>query len=270
MALEVIRNYRGNRATHHQLMRRLVSYDGWFVPIDVARRATGRAKFDTVCMYGDTCRQPVDQLWLFSSADDAMQAHERSAARTGHGLVPYAGPVSGIDVFATLGRDVRAVAIDIVGGSDDKWLIEGPALDVARRWGQSLALERALQTCDDDMFVAMLGYDDYLVFETMDGSLATAPAADGSAYYVMAFTAIDAVELALMRYTGTLRRIATRSGRELFANIAETASRGDGALGMVINLAGPTLPMLPFEPAVCSHLAELSRMLGVEPVLRSA
>jgi len=268
MTLEVIRNYRGNRATHHQLMRRLVTFDGWYVPIDVARRATGRANFDTVCMYGDTCRHPADQLWLFSSAEDAMKAHEQTAAHTGHGLAPYAGPVAGAEVFASLSRQLQAVVIDIVGGREDKWVIEGPALDVARRWGQAVTVEKALHSCSDDVFVAMLGYDDYLVFETMGGSLATAPAADGSASYVMAFTAIDAVELALMRYTGTLRKIATRSGRELFADIAEAGARGDGELGLVINLAGPTPPMLPFEPAVCSHLAELARLLDVE--LRSA
>ena len=172
MPLDIIRSYRSQRATHHQLMRRLVSYDGWFAPMDVARHATGADSFEQICMYGDTCRRPPDQLWLFSSADDVMRAHERFAARSGYGLFPYAGPVAGIDLFAALSKRLLAVAIDIVGERDEAWVIDGPGLDVARRWGKALALERSIAECNENVFVDMLGYDDYLVFEKLDGTLA--------------------------------------------------------------------------------------------------
>jgi len=235
MTFDIIRAYSDQRIDLHQLLRALISHDGWFAPAELAATVFRRTDFEHLCIGTLQFRRPKDQLWLFTSIDEVSVAQQQSEAQTRKSIGPYVGPLSGVDLFESLAADLTALRIN-VSNPVEALRFEGRFLHAARLWGRALALERAIDRRDSDQLVHMVGYDHFCVLAHSSHRLATASV--GGSQAAMVFTAPDAAALAIAGMPEPRPKIGTFTGRTLFPIIA--AMQVDG---VVLNL-GPRLDEL--------------------------
>ena len=246
--LETLSNHHTQRQlTPHEVMRRLVTHDGWFAPLAWACDALATETFEHVLdAGGDRSDSPPSELWLYTSVDACYEASRDL------NLGLYAGPLGGTNLFEHLPRAGGLTTIRVNPGlrAEHTWQWPEPSVETARLWGAAVALERELSTKGEWM-TRLLDFDGYLVPISPDGTLVTVAGIGGMKNPALAFTTMDTLQTVITsRSAGP---IAVLSGEHLFELLGRSESRGVDGLALVI---GPK-KIRPFDANACRSLAEI-------------
>jgi hypothetical protein len=230
---DVLRRFSEKRATGDEVMRALVTYDGWFAPGGWAAEAFGTDQFERACIWGAQSTIPPGQLWLFTDADGGPLVQARGG-QPGF----YVGPLRGSTLFEKLPEGISQIEVNPCAPPDKAWFIGAPGVPFARNLGRALALEQALMG-GANVVDRLLDYSGYLAFLTPSGTIATAVGAGGMQNPGMIFTAPDCRDAALAKIGGAAAQLKQTAidGASLFGQFDKL-----GIDGLVVNIAGPGTP----------------------------
>ncbi len=227
--LEVLARFSQKMASANDVMRALVSYDGWFAPGPWATEAFATNMFDRACIWGESSSVSPKHFLAFTQPEIGLALQQR-----GTNLGLYVGPLRGSTLFSKLPDGIE-FHVNPGAPPGHGWFMSGDALQLARLWGRAVRLEQALV---DGQEVAdrVIDFDAYVYFITATGAIATAVGAGGLENPGMIFTAPDCVEAA-QRAVGpgaaSLKQ-GVMSGATLFERFDQL-----GVDGLLINPAGP-------------------------------
>jgi hypothetical protein len=244
---ETLRAFGRKEVTMEQVVRALISYDGWLVPASFAVDATGLTKFAQGYVFGDCtsgCDVPANELWIYTDSDAADYA----VAKGGR-LGFYSGGLRGTQVFAALPASASALQINPGCKPTETWYFGRDAFSLAALWARAIAIEARLGEPDSpENFAALLAHPGYVFFiHPEQNAIATAPGFDGMKNPALVFTAIDSAQ-ALEREHPHLQRQVV-DGRTLFPHLLK-----QGVDGVVFNILGPG-PQVTRDLAFCHALA---------------
>jgi hypothetical protein len=215
-----------------QVMRALVTHDGWYVPVSFASRTWGQTEFDQILFdqihpaFPDPPPEPV--LHVFTDRESALLADGQATGR-------YGGPVSGVKLMRTLDGDVTALIVNPASPREHQWFIAPAGFEIAVGWAGAVAVEQALASRGAGPVPAgeLLAHRYQLLLEKPNHALAQIALPDIDGVVAVCFTAIDRSEefiSSLPRAARPLADIAPIDGPQLFDMM-----RGVGAAGLVIN-----------------------------------
>jgi hypothetical protein len=185
----VLADYARGEASESDVVRALISHDGWYAPMLWLDEVFPHRKvYDSMIPTPALGKAPgPGRLWLFTDAEQVNAAIEAGAAFAAAG-----GPVRGVEVFAALGRGVSELRVNPVG-AEHGWSIgiDDPVLEFLARWIAALEIETALNTSADDLGPLLAAFEHYVVpvDDTGRPRVIAMPHPPGN--YVMAFTAPD-------------------------------------------------------------------------------
>lgn len=219
------------KATKDQLLRALCEYDKWFVPISVANLAMSNRTFECLSVWGAVSKVPAEHLYLFTD----VEAGQRAAK--GAQLGPYASPVPGAGLFGNLPDTFTEVHVNPGSPDERTWLIGGDWVELARRWGAAVSLEKKLAgKLKGELTEALIDFPAFTTLKKPDGGIATKPGANQLKNPAMVFTAPDCADAALAAGGPAMRKYqrVTATGRQLFGAFSSLSVDG-----FVFNPHGP-------------------------------
>lgn len=225
-----------------QLLRALCEHDKWFVPIDVATAAMTGKTFECLSVWGAVAKVPAGHLYLFTD----VEAGQRAAKTTSLG--PYASPVAGAELFRHLPPGVTEVHVNPGSASERSWFFGGDWVELSRRWGAAVVLERLLAgKRKRELTQELIDFGSFSTLRKADGTLATAAGKGKLKNPAMVFTAPDCCDAALKAAGADAKswKRITGSGKQLF-----TAFSNLGVDGLVLNPHGPG-PTKTLDEAFC-------------------
>jgi len=231
MPVSALSAFSRKKATKDQVLRALCEYERWFVPIAVAHLAMSNRTFEGLTVWGSQSKVPADHLYLFTD----VEAGERAAKRTQLG--PYASPVPGAGLFRNLPGTFREVHVNPGSPDEVSWLIGGDWVELARRWGAAVALEKLLAGKQKgELTEALIAFDAFTTLKKPDGGIATKPGGGKLKSPGMVFTAPDCADAAIAAGGAAAKKYSrvTATGRQLFGAFSKLSVDG-----FVFNPHGP-------------------------------
>jgi hypothetical protein len=230
---EVLAAHHHGLATPEEVVRSLIAYDNWVVP--VFWMSWWRTTFANIALFGNETELPPDELWLFTDLDAA-----ELAAATGAHLGCYATGPTGREVFRRLNdRWSWHVRVNPCSPAEATWSLGKSDAHWATIWSDTFDLEELLaQRPNPDPKAKLhqiLGFRWYVVLmRKSDGAIVTLTY-DRPNEIIAIFTASDKVRALLDHLYPTAQdrdQFDTRmvSGMELFASIREDNFRGKVAI----------------------------------------
>lgn len=219
------------KATKDQLLRALCEYDKWFVPISVANLAMSNRTFECLSVWGAQSKVPADHLYLFTDVEAGQRAAKVAQ------LGPYASPVPGAGLFTHLPNTFSEVHVNPGSPGERTWLIGGDWVELARRWGAAVALEKLLAgKLKGELTEALIDFPAFTTLKRPDGGIATKPGAGKLKNPAMVFTAPDCADATLAAGGAAMKKYerVTATGRRLFGAFSTLSVDG-----FVFNPDGP-------------------------------
>ncbi|HEY2367546.1 MAG TPA: hypothetical protein VGH87_14220 [Polyangiaceae bacterium] len=183
-------------ATMHAVMRALVEYDGWLVPIHGVTDMQGQhvAVDYPVVMFSQQLSVPLDKLLVFTDRAEA----ERAATKYGREVLGlYAEKVPGTVLFGRLeGPSLSAVQelrVNPASPTEHQWFIGRGGFVVAGAWADAVSLDRKLADIDESLFGALKNYEGWWVPVAKSDKTIVQLELDGGPH-ALAFTAPDEYE----------------------------------------------------------------------------
>lgn len=235
--VQMLTAYGEGRANVNDVMRALVSYRGWLVPLFLfAQGGEQNRKADRVLMLSPEAQLPPGELWVFTDAEAAGIAQAKGAL-----LGAYAGNMSGTELFRKIDPNFQTVRVNPGSPRERGWLFqEGSASSVGKIWADAVALEESFgewqETGQPDK-AAVMNYRAFMTFDFSTGPIVTLPNQGGLSSPAAAFTAPDCADAFLSKLSEEQRagiQSVTIDGQTLLEKSPQL-----GIDGLMINLFGP-------------------------------
>jgi hypothetical protein len=232
----VLEAYGEGRANQNDVMRALVSYRGWYVPLNFYAGWKGQdGKVDSMLLLSPEAEVRPGELWLFTDEEAA-----RLAASKGAQLGNYVARMAGTDMFPALQSEYQTVWVNPGSPPERTWLFQqGSAGSVGGLWAEAVALEESFaewQRTGEPDVGALEDYRAFMLYDFVSGPVVTLPNQAGMTNPAAAFTAPDCAEAFLSALSEEQRaqlRPVTIDGKTLLANLPR------GVDGLLFNLFGP-------------------------------
>jgi hypothetical protein len=234
-----------------EVMRALVSHDGWYVPAAFADRAWGQTTFESTVLLGDAQPNPV--LTVFTDRASAKHAE-------GQPLGAFGGPVAGVRLMRVLDGNLAALFVNPASPREQQWYIAAAGFDIAITWATAIVVERVLAERGDGPVPAqeLLGHRYQLLLERPSQARAEVHLPDLGGPFAVCFTAADRVDEFLQSLPATARPLAETAaidGPQLFDMLYEA-----GVTGLVVNAGSDDQTALSREDiAAVASLRSVSR-----------
>ena len=264
VAIEALQRFAQKKASADEVMRALVSYDGWFAPGGWVTEAFGTNMFERACVWGERSTVPPGHLWLFTDPDGGLRVQARGGSP---GF--YVGPLRGSTLFEKLPEGITQIEVNPCAPPDSAWFIGGGGVPLARLLGRAIALEQACVT-GTGVVDRLLDYDGYLALLTPAKAIVTAVGAGGMKNPGLVFTTPDCCDAVLAGAGGGASSLTQISftGEELFGRFDTL-----GIDGLILNVKGPG-PRKLLSPEACQGLVQSLRdraeLVRLEAVARAA
>lgn len=207
--LDVLRRFAAKEASPDEVLRALVSHDGYFVPLGFAPRL-GRTEFERLVQLSERGGPPPGELYVFT--DEACLDLVVKEP-----LGNFVTPVTGVELFCALGDDLVKVKVNPGSPREHFWYLGKDAIALGRLWGQAVRLERLLADASapkEALWAALRTFEGFTVLVHPNGALATVVNEGGFRNSAMVFTAPDCAAAMEPHVPGASR--AHLRGRELF------------------------------------------------------
>jgi hypothetical protein len=246
--IHALNAYKRRHATIHNLMRSMLSHEGWFVPLNwIKRYLPDRKASARLLPLNEEGEWPVDgHLWLFTDEEEAYAASE-----AGNALGGYSGPLSGNEVFGGLAKGITEVHINPAAPPWRSLVLDEPKLEFVLAWVNAFRLEGVLMTKPAEL-ETWLRKAIYVV--PVDPKKRTAHVVRVESMpgnYVAAFTAPDRVHAFIGGLDPEVRAatsVTVLSAPQLFGMASQLP-----VAGVALNADSP--PCIVFPPARCRELA---------------
>jgi len=229
--------YSQERASMSEVMRSLISHDGWLVPLEFAAQGVEQTRSaGSAEILSTEAHLPSDKLWIFTDRKAAYVAQAKGAM-----LGTYAGGIRGTELFRKINADIKLVLVNPGSPTERTWMFQdGGGIEAAKIWADAISLEESFerwgQTGEPDR-EAVLNYRAFMTFDFSSGPVVTLPNQGGMSSPAAAFTAPDCAEMFLSKLSeeqrAGLRRV-TIDGRTLLEKSPQL-----GIDGLLINAFGP-------------------------------
>ncbi len=242
--------YSRQQATMEEVMRALVSYDGWLAVASYAVHATQEEKFPGVLMLSQECNIPAGELWFFTDEASAMTATNQGAQ-----LGTYIRGVPGTKLFAALPMNYKSVHINPGCETAKTWQIQQGAFAITALWAHAIALESWLTKPESpEKLAAMRDYPGYLYLVNPEhDAIVTGPGMDGMRNPALLFTAGDCLQAVTAAHPHLQQRWA--DGGKLFSFLrSQGGDPAKGIDGIVFNPLGPG-PKAAFDLSICDRVS---------------
>jgi hypothetical protein len=228
--LDILKGFASKQATPEEVMRALISWDGWFAPALYAAEAFGKNLFEHACVWGTESRVPPGHLWLFTGADRGPLLVQRGASPG-----PYVGPLVGATLFEKLPQGITQIEINPGSPPAEAFFVGAHGLPLTRQLGAAIGLESAFAS-GTNLVDRLVDYEQYILFITPKDAIATAVGAAGMQNPALVFTSFDCARagLQLMGNAAASLRQTTMTGKELFTRFGSF-----GIDGLLVNAGGP-------------------------------
>lgn len=241
---------RRGEASAHQVLRSLMEHREWWVPLGFFPASdTARMRKTS---FGRLHHVPPSELWVFTEAGTACEAHQRGAP-----VGSFVQSIPGHQLFATLRRrpGIRAVQVNAGGYPEDLLTFAPDAFETLEQWALAIGFERLLGSStelSDAVLARSKSYEQYLAFMLPDERMLVKAGHDGLAQPGVVCTSQDSADILLETLEDDFRetlRLTTLSAAELRHEL----ERQD-IDGLVLNPLGPgpqrTLSMIDSQ-ALC-------------------
>ncbi len=234
--IQMLTAYGEGRANVNDVMRALVSYRGWLVPLALfARRGEANRVTDSILILSSEMSLPPGELWVFTDAEAAHLAQAKGAL-----LGAYASGMAGTELFNQLDPNWQTVRVNPGSPRERTWIFtEGSAAEAGQLWAEAIMLEESFaqwqQTGTPDA-AALMSYRAFLLYDHVSGPVITLPNQGGMANPAVAFSAPDCADMFLAKLSEEQRpqmRQVTIDGKHLLANPPL------GTDGLLFNVFGP-------------------------------
>jgi hypothetical protein len=234
-----------------EVMRTLVTHDGWYVPVAFADRAWGQTTFESTVLLGDAAPNPA--LNVFTGRTEALLAE-------GEPLGAFGGPVAGVRVMRVLDSNLSALFVNPASPREHQWYIAAAGFDIAVTWATAIIVERVLAERGDGPAPALelLGHRYHVLLERPTQVRAEIHLPDLGGPFAVCFTAADRIDEFLQSLPPAARPLADISsidGPRLFDLLYEA-----GVTGLVVNAGSDDQTALSREDiAAVASLRSVSR-----------
>jgi hypothetical protein len=233
----VLADYARGEASESDVVRALISHDGWYAPMLWLDEVFPERKvYDSMIPTPALGQAPgPGRLWLFTDAEQVNAAIEAGATFAAAG-----GPVRGVEVFGALGRGVSEVRVNPVGAEHGWSLgVDAAVLEFLARWIGALEIETALSTSAEGLGPLLAAFQHYVVpvDDTGRPRVIAMPHPPGN--YVMAFTAPDLFLRHQQRDSGVT------GGADMAASALFQLTDIDGVDGVVLDMQESDSYVLP-------------------------
>lgn len=235
--VQMLTAYGEGRANVNDVMRALVSYRGWLVPLFLfAQGGEQNRVTDNVLILSPEAHLPPGELWIFTDAEAAGIAQAKGAS-----LGAYAGDMAGTELFRKVDWNFQTVRVNPGSPRERGWLFqEGSASEVGKIWADAIALEESFgewQRTGQPDETAVMNYRAFMTFDFSSGPIVTLPNQGGLSSPAATFTAPDCADAFLSKLSEEQRagiKSVTIDGRTLFEKSPQL-----GIDGLMINIFGP-------------------------------
>ena len=179
--------------------------------------------FECLSVWGAESKVPKGHLYLFTDVEAGQRAAKVAP------LGPYASPVPGAGLFMNLPGTFTEVHVNPGSPGEPTWLIGGDWVELARRWGAAVALEKLLNGKQKgELTDALIDYPAFTTLKKPDGGIVTKPGTGKLQNPAMVFTAPDCADATLAALGAAAKKYerVTSSGRQLFGAFAKLSVDG--------------------------------------------
>ncbi|MGB8506990.1 MAG: hypothetical protein WCD76_01165 [Pyrinomonadaceae bacterium] len=229
--------YSAERASVNDVMRSLVSHQGWLVPLGFfAQSGEEHRVVESTYVLSSETSLPPDGLWIFTDREAAYVAQAKGAS-----LGTYAGGIRGTELFRKVAPGTKSVYVNPGSPTERTWMFQdGGGIEAGKIWADAIALEESFegwrQTGKPDA-TAVRNYRAFLVFNHSSGPIITLPDQMGMSNPAAAFTAPDCADMFL-----------TKLGEEQRAAMRQAVVGGDVLINEAAQLGIDGLLLNPFGP----------------------
>jgi hypothetical protein len=227
------------RADHQRVMRALIEYDGWVVPIAIMNSHYRQFDFPAMYDFGAPARLPGDRLWLFTDYEAG-----RHALAQGYGPGVCAAGVSGTELFSNLDPNWAEVFINPGSPVEESYYQEPHPeyrYHYCAKFAEAVWLEKAIDrlgtTRPEELLPLIRGHQELFVVLLADDSFLTAYLPD-QRVALLVFTTPDCIPagLGLVSDQGL---VATSKVISLSGGLVLKAMRDLGYSYMALNQGSP-------------------------------
>ncbi len=194
----VLVEFSQGHADKFRVMRAVIEYDGWVVPIATMNSHYRRFSFPALYDFGAPGRLPADRLWLFTDYDAVRQALAQ-----GYGPGVCAAGIPGTDLFGHLFPGWAEVFVN-PGSPTEETYYQRPhpehGYTFCARVAGAVRLEKAIgrlgPTRPEELLALIRDHDELFVVQVADGSFLTGYTEDRTPA-LMVFTAPDRIQVGL-------------------------------------------------------------------------
>jgi tetratricopeptide (TPR) repeat protein/tellurite resistance protein len=234
---EILAAYCQKRADTYAVMRSLVSYDGWLVPIELfaAGNENKRRVNQMLMLSTEKLAVPEDTLWIFTDEQAAFQAQAKHPY-----LGTFGGGMSGTELFCKIPPAVKNVLVNPGSPAENSWFFQdGGGIEAARMWAKVIALENLFAewnqngAFDGEKFAGAA----FIMFSYASGGLVTLAYEAGRIKRVAVFSAPDCAAEFTAQFDEKQRaqfKEVHLKGETMLKQLSEL-----GFAGFVVNVVGP-------------------------------
>jgi hypothetical protein len=229
--------YSEERADMNEVVRSLVSHQGWLVSLEFAAQGVEQTRsVESLEILSTEARLPSDELWIFTDRKAAYLAQAKGAL-----LGTYAGGIKGTELFRKIASEIKTVRVNPGSPREQTWIFQdGGGIEAAKLWADAISLEESFaqwqQTGEPDMS-ALKSYQGLLMFNHSSGPVITLPNQFGMSNAAVAFTAPDCADRFLSKLSEEQRAAFERvtiDGERLLKIAPQL-----GIDGLIFNVFGP-------------------------------
>jgi hypothetical protein len=235
----VLVEFSQGRADHHRVMRALIEFEGWVVPITILNSHYRQFDFPAVYDFGVPTRLPPDRLWLFTDTEAV-----RHALAQGYGPGLCGAGVPGTELFSNLNPDWAEVFINPGSPVEESYYQQPHAeyrYHYCTKFAEAVRLEKAIDrlgtTRPEELLSLVRSHQELFVVVLANDSFLTAYLPDHRTA-LLVFTAPDCVHagLGLVCDPGLVANPKTIS---LSGELVLKATRDLGYSCLALNLGSP-------------------------------
>ena len=160
--LQILSAYGQGRAGNDEVLRSLISHQGWFAPLEMFYREGEKKIRIERGVSTDERHIKAGELWLFTDYESVIRAVDVGAS-----IGSYGGTISGTELFGNIPSDIKSISVNPHSPREKTWsFFDETSVELARLWSEVIALEEKIEQWQPDKpdLTALGDYRGFITF----------------------------------------------------------------------------------------------------------
>jgi hypothetical protein len=231
--------YFHSRTDIHDVLRTLLHYEHWWLPLPLAQSHYGRIGGETL-QFSPQQELPSDQLWLFTDPEAARYAQEQGVQ-----LGTYTSGMRGVEIFEYLPPGLTTVHVNPVSPAEMTWTFPESSFSLLQAWCMAVRFEEDVHSWRGQVDLTRIrNYPQFQIFIYPNQTVLTMPEQFGMTNPAVVCSSPDSTRDILRRVPVEMQnqlQMVVTSGAELMDKLPE-----QNMDGWIMNPVGPG-PSLPYR-----------------------